>query len=113
MANADNTLEPPTPANDSEADIPYKIHSNKETAKEIRLMRALWGTSKSVRRKPGKLKPERVVTVGECPGVSPIIPWIRLRGYWLEQAGFPLKTRVRVQIEHGRLILTPETAAAP
>jgi toxic protein SymE len=112
MANADNTLEPATPANDSGEDMLYLIHSNTKTPKELRLLRERWGT-KPVRRKPGKLKPERVVTVGECPGVSPVIPWIRLRGYWLEQAGFPLKTRVRVQIEHGRLILTPETAAVP
>ena len=113
MANADNTLEPPTPANDSGEDMPYKIHRNTETPKQLRLMRLLWGTSKPVRRKPGKLKPERFVTVGECPGVIPMQPWIRLRGLWLEQAGFPPKTRVRVQIEQGRLILTPETAAAP
>ena len=112
MANADNTLEPPPPANDSGEDMQYKIYSSKQTPKELRLHRELWGT-KPVRRKPGILKPLRFVTVSLCPGASLAQPWIRLRGVWLEQAGFSVQTRVRVQIEHGRLILTPETAAAP
>ncbi|MFC0398022.1 SymE family type I addiction module toxin [Paraburkholderia rhizosphaerae] len=31
-------------------------------------------------------------------------PWIRLAGRWLEKAGFPISSRVRVEVEEGKLI---------
>jgi len=37
----------------------------------------------------------------------PPAPWIRLAGRWLEQAGFAIDSRVRIQIEEGKLIITP------
>lgn len=35
------------------------------------------------------------------------VPRIRLTGRWLEQAGFKPHSRVCVQVEEGRLIITP------
>jgi toxic protein SymE len=37
----------------------------------------------------------------------PDAPWIRLTGRWLEDAGFKIASRVRVEVEKGRLIITP------
>ena len=34
-------------------------------------------------------------------------PWIRLAGRWLEKAGFPISSRVRVEVEEGKLTITP------
>ncbi|MCP4485728.1 MAG: type I toxin-antitoxin system SymE family toxin, partial [Gammaproteobacteria bacterium] len=33
------------------------------------------------------------------------VPWIQLKGYWLNQAGFTIGTPITVQIQRGRLIL--------
>ena len=38
------------------------------------------------------------------------VPSLRVQGQWLTQAGFHVGDRVRVQVEHGRLILTLEDA---
>jgi toxic protein SymE len=38
---------------------------------------------------------------------APLYPWIKLAGRWLEQAGFEAGQSVRVQVEHGRLVITP------
>jgi toxic protein SymE len=35
-------------------------------------------------------------------------PWLRIAGMWLEQAGFEPGQRVRIQVEHGRLVITPD-----
>jgi toxic protein SymE len=35
-------------------------------------------------------------------------PWLRIAGMWLEQAGFPPGQRVRIEIQHGRLVITPD-----
>ncbi|MEK2600048.1 SymE family type I addiction module toxin [Burkholderia arboris] len=34
-------------------------------------------------------------------------PWIKLAGVWLEDAGFEAGERVRITVEHQRLITTP------
>jgi toxic protein SymE len=34
-------------------------------------------------------------------------PWIRLTGRWLEDAGFEIASRIRVEVEPGRLVITP------
>lgn len=36
----------------------------------------------------------------------PLYPWIKLSGRWLELAGFKAGQRVRVEVQHGRLIIT-------
>ena len=38
----------------------------------------------------------------------PEVPYLRLRGYWLQAAGFSVGQRVRVQIAHQRLIIIAE-----
>jgi toxic protein SymE len=35
------------------------------------------------------------------------VPHIRLMGKWLQQAGFEPRSRVCVQVEEGRLVITP------
>jgi toxic protein SymE len=37
----------------------------------------------------------------------PPAPWIRLSGRWLEAAGFEIAGRIRVEVERGKLIITP------
>ena len=116
MANADNTPVPPPTANDSGLRL-YQVHtmkeiqSSKETPKQRRARLAIWRTTPPAPRKAGKFKAERFVTVALCPGESPAMPWLRLRGQWLVQAGFEVAMRVRIHVEPGRLTLTPETAA--
>jgi toxic protein SymE len=38
---------------------------------------------------------------------SPLVPWIRLSGLWLEQVGFKAQQRVRIQVRKGKLVITP------
>jgi hypothetical protein len=56
---------------------------------------------------------ERRLTVGYTPGLDclhrmpPVpVPLLRLGGRWLKSAGFPIGTRVRVEVESKRLVLT-------
>jgi toxic protein SymE len=44
----------------------------------------------------------RRVTVSS---IGPSTPHLRLRGHWLEQAGFPVGTPVRVEVSERRLIV--------
>lgn len=53
-------------------------------------------------------KQERFLTVQLYPEQRPRSPWIRLRGLWLEQAGFSPQARVRVRIMQGCLVITTE-----
>jgi len=38
------------------------------------------------------------------------VPYIRLRGHWLQRAGFPPNGRIRVSVRNGRLVMTCEPA---
>nr|WP_092006751.1 SymE family type I addiction module toxin [Paraburkholderia lycopersici] len=38
----------------------------------------------------------------------PLYPWMKLAGRWIEHAGFTPGQRVRINVEHGRLIITAE-----
>jgi toxic protein SymE len=38
----------------------------------------------------------------------PLFPWLKLAGRWIEQAGFKAGQRVKINVEHGRLIITAE-----
>lgn len=40
---------------------------------------------------------------------SRAVPCLRLRGYWLKQAGFAVGQRVRIDILDGRITITPTT----
>lgn len=55
-------------------------------------------------------KQERFLTVSLYPETMPRIPWIRLRGLWLQQAGFTPQSRVRVRVMTGCLVITTEGA---
>jgi toxic protein SymE len=53
-------------------------------------------------------KQERFLTVSMYPESIPRLPWIRLRGLWLLQAGFAPQARIRVRIMRGCLVITTE-----
>jgi toxic protein SymE len=37
----------------------------------------------------------------------PPAPWIRLSGRWLAEAGFEISGRIKVEVERGKLTITP------
>jgi hypothetical protein len=41
-------------------------------------------------------------------GAGRAVPWIQLKGYWLQQAGFEIDTPVKVRVMDGCLVLTTE-----
>jgi hypothetical protein len=41
-------------------------------------------------------------------GAGRPVPWIQLKGYWLQQAGFTINTPVKVRVMDGCLVLTTE-----
>lgn len=66
--------------------------------------------STRVRRVPKEPKTERFMTITLYPESHPRFPWLRMRGHWLADAGFTERTRVRVQVSPGCLIITPDDA---
>lgn len=40
------------------------------------------------------------------------VPYLRFNGLWLAEAGFPVGSRVRVEVEEGRLVVTPAEATS-
>ena len=53
-------------------------------------------------------KQERFLTVTFYPEPRPRIPWIRLRGLWLQHAGFTPQSRIRVRVMTDCLVITRE-----
>lgn len=51
---------------------------------------------------------DRFLTVSIYPEAKRKIPWIRLRGLWLQQAGFTPQSRIRVRVMPGCLVITME-----
>lgn len=41
-----------------------------------------------------------------------VVPYLRLKGQWLEALGFEVGETVRVATEPGRLVITPATSSA-
>ncbi len=41
------------------------------------------------------------------------VPWIQMRGYWLEQAGFTINTPIKIRVMDGCLVLTSEQIDTP
>jgi toxic protein SymE len=37
----------------------------------------------------------------------PLFPWSKLSGRWLEEAGFLPRQRLRIEVQHERLVITP------
>jgi len=36
-----------------------------------------------------------------------LYPWFKVSGRWLEQAGFKPKQRLKIEVQHERLVITP------
>lgn len=52
-------------------------------------------------RKPKRLKMGYLPT--DKPGVE--LPYLRLRGRWLEEAGFPIGRNLKIEVGEGRLTI--------
>ena len=37
----------------------------------------------------------------------PLVPWLKLSGRWLEDAGFKPRQRLKVEVQHERPVITP------
>jgi toxic protein SymE len=37
----------------------------------------------------------------------PLYPWFKVSGRWLEDAGFKPKQRLKIEVQHERLVITP------
>lgn len=48
--------------------------------------------------------PERRAARSHCLPITPM-PFLRLQGRWLDEAGFAIGANVRVQVAAGRLVL--------
>jgi toxic protein SymE len=44
-------------------------------------------------------------------GAGRPVPWIQLKGHWLQQAGFEINTPVKVRVMNGCLVLTTDEPA--
>ena len=51
---------------------------------------------------------ERSTTVADYFERKSHIPWMRIRGHWLAMAGFTPKTKVRIRVMTGCLVITKE-----
>lgn len=60
----------------------------------------------SAQRRPRPMKTFAPDHVKFYPDLPPA-PWIRLSGRWLEEAGFEISGKIRVEVGRGRLIITP------
>ena len=38
------------------------------------------------------------------------VPWVEIKGYWLNQAGFSIGTQLSVQVQNGCIIITPQAS---
>ena len=45
--------------------------------------------------------------------VPPPVPWIQVKGYWLNQAGFTIGTSVQAKVSKGKIVLTIVPAPEP
>lgn len=54
----------------------------------------------TISRRYPEVRPRRGEHVRSVP-----IPFLRLQGRWLDQAGFPIGAQVQVQVDQGRLVL--------
>lgn len=53
----------------------------------------------------GQVQTARALTTGKTFDGRRFVPSLRLQGQWLEQAGFPVGTRVVVQVQEGKIVL--------
>ena len=52
--------------------------------------------------------PERYATVARVFEKPTHYPWLRLRGHWLQKAGFAPETKVRIRVMTGCLVITKD-----
>jgi hypothetical protein len=67
-----------------------------------------------------KICEQRYIKVNQIPylhklkddpvGAGRPVPWIQMKGHWLDQAGFSIDTPVTVRVMEGCLVLTAETS---
>ena len=84
----------------------------KAIKRKIAVQHAIYIKPKPSKPKQYKMKRERFLTVADTRTTRTPTPWIRLSGKWLEQAGFPVSARVKIEVSEGKLIITPEADAA-
>lgn len=74
------------------------------------------------KRRPAKIPTEKWLTIGKLyyyytptkdappgtPNLPVTVPWIQMKGRWLNAAGFAIGAKVRVRVRPGRLVLTVE-----
>jgi Toxin SymE, type I toxin-antitoxin system len=69
------------------------------------------GVKRTRREPPVDLRPRQIKMGESCyydaDGTSIPVPFLRLMGKWLERAGFPIDTNLRVTVEMGRLVIEP------
>ncbi|MEJ2622044.1 MAG: SymE family type I addiction module toxin [Candidatus Thiodiazotropha sp.] len=44
----------------------------------------------------------------DLAGAGRHVPWIQLKGHWLQQAGFEINTPVKVRVMNGCVVLTTQ-----
>ena len=73
--------------------------------------------------RPVKIHNQRRITVGQCfydypprkheppgsMGRSVPVPWLQMKGQWLNQAGLEINTPVKIRVMPGCLVLTAQT----
>ena len=84
----------------------------KAKKRKIAVQHAIYIKPKPSKPKQYKMKRERFLTVTDTRTTPTPTPWIRLCGKWLEQAGFPVRARVKIEVSEGKLVITPEVDAA-
>lgn len=65
------------------------------------------GLQRERRLKVSSMLAERK-TSGSGRGTTTKVPWIRMQGKWLEEAGFNVHSSVRVRVMKGCLVLTTD-----
>jgi toxic protein SymE len=59
----------------------------------------------SSQRRPRPMKTYAPAHIEFFPDLPPA-PWIRLSGRWLEEAGFRIGGKIRVEVGRGKLVIT-------
>ena len=39
------------------------------------------------------------------------VPWVQIKGYWLNQAGFTIGTVLSVEVQEGCIVITPQASS--
>ena len=67
--------------------------------------------SQSTTRQPDSvnINPDRRMTVGYVPGAARVgrYPELRFGGRWLQQLGFPIGSKIKMEVSQGRLVIEP------